>query len=169
MNQNMKLLSSYETCGKYGSVKLYIHGELPGSLSNEDISDIFYDVLSNVNVKIQDKLMSKDLKLLKMFEDETEELKNLFNGEAIYTKQIENQYSDLGSFKFRKWLEVTTRKGIIIIGWRKRVINVDWSRSDIKKTAYYLFPSENVTKGDYYIHAWGINKAKEYIDILLNT
>lgn len=104
-----------------------------------------------------------------MFEDEIEELKNLFGSEAIYTKQIENKYSDLGSFKFRKWLKVTTRKGIIVIGWRKRVINIDWSRSDIKNTAYDLFPDEDVTKDDYYIHAWGINKAKEYIDVLLNN
>lgn len=165
----MKLLSSCETYGRYGSVKLYINGELPSSISDEDIFDIFYDVLPKVNVKIQDKLMSKDTELLKMFEDEIEELKNLFNGEAIYTKQIENKYSDLGSLKFRKWLEVMTRKGIIVIGWRKRVINIDWSRSDIKKISYDLFPDENVTKGDYSIHAWGINKAKEYIDVLLNS
>ncbi|WP_304977217.1 hypothetical protein [Parabacteroides goldsteinii] len=164
----MKLLSSFETCGKYGSVKLYINGELPGSISDEDIYDIFYNVLPKVNVKIQDKLMSKDIELLKMFEDEIKELENLFDGKAIYTKQIENKYSDLRSLKFRKWLEVTTRKGIIVIGWRKRVINIDWSRSDIKNTAHDLFPDENVTKGDYYIHAWGINKAKEYIDVLLN-
>lgn len=164
----MKLLSSFETCGKYGSVKLYINGELPGSISDEDIYDIFYNVLPKVNVKIQDKLMSKDIELLKMFEDEIKELENLFDGKAIYTKQIENKYSDPGSLKFRKWLEVTTRKGIIVIGWRKRVINIDWSRSDIKNTAHDLFPDENVTKGDYYIHARGINKAKEYIDVLLN-
>lgn len=68
-------LASFETCGKYGYVKLYINGELPSSISNEDIYDIFYDVLPNVNAKIQDKLMSKDLKLLKIFEDEIEELK----------------------------------------------------------------------------------------------
>lgn len=165
----MKLLSSFETCGKYGSVKLYINGELPSSISDEDIYDIFHDVLPNVNTKIQDKLMSKDIKLLKRLEDETEELKNLFNGEAIYTQKIDNKYSDQGYFKFRRWLKVTTRKGIIIIGWRKRVINIDWSRSDIKKTAYDLFPDEDVTKDDYYIHAWGINKAKEYIDVLLNS
>ena len=72
----MKLLSSFETCGKYGSVKLYINGELPGSISDEDIYDIFYNVLPKVNVKIQDKLMSKDIELLKMFEDEIKELEN---------------------------------------------------------------------------------------------
>lgn len=30
-------LASFETCGKYGSVKLYINGELPSSISDEDI------------------------------------------------------------------------------------------------------------------------------------
>lgn len=165
----MKLLSSYETRGEYGPVKLCISGELPSSLSDEDISDIFYGVLPKVNVKIQDKLMSKDSMLLKMFEDEIEDMKNIFNGKAINTEQIENQYSNLGCLKFRKWLKATTRKGIIVVGYRARVINIDWSRSDIKKTAYDLFPNEDATKGDYYIRARSIDKAKEYIDILLNT
>ena len=44
----MKLLSSFETCGKYGSVKLYINGELPGSISDEDIYDIFYNVFIKI-------------------------------------------------------------------------------------------------------------------------
>jgi hypothetical protein len=62
---------------------------------------------------------------------------------------------------------VTTSRGVIKIGWRSRVINIDWSESDIKGLAKELFPNENVTKEDQYIHAWGYDKAKEYISVLM--
>jgi len=75
------------------------------------------------------------------------------------------------------WFDVHFGKGLkyrgrIKIGWRKRVINIDWSgmainfgrgvfdyRGDILKS----FSKEDVTKGDYYIHAWGIEKATFYL------
>lgn len=163
----MKELSFFQTCGKYGTVKLAINGELPESLSDEFISDILYGVLSSINDKIQEKMMSDDQALLSQLKRESEELKSLFGSEIIYVRYIENQYLNYGYFKLRKWLEVTTRLGVIIVGWRKRVIEIDWSKSDIKEKAETLFHNEDVTYGDYYIHAWGLAKAKEYIGILL--
>lgn len=47
------------------------------------------------------------------------------------------------------------------IGWRKRVINIDWEAS--KKNLLNLFDSEDVTKGPDYIHAWTTEKAAEYL------
>ena len=82
----------------------------------------------------------------------------------IYVKEIENGYSKRN---IEPWYVVTTSKGPITIGWRKRVIQIDWSKSNIKVGSIH-FPSEDVTKGDYFIHAWGYEKAKEYITLLLN-
>jgi hypothetical protein len=63
---------------------------------------------------------------------------------------------------------VTTNIGRVKIGWRKRVINIDWSDTVVKKKAEELFPEENVTKGGYdnhfYIHAWSYEDAKKYLD-----
>jgi len=62
------------------------------------------------------------------------------------------------------WFKVETEVGTITIGWRKRVINVDWSETPHKgKDLMSLFASEEVTKGGGFIHAWGIDKAVEYL------
>lgn len=53
----------------------------------------------------------------------------------------------------------------ITIGWRKRVINIDWEESG--KDLSGLFESEDVTKGAGHIHAWGYDKATEYLAKIL--
>ena len=82
----------------------------------------------------------------------------------IHAQAVKNEYGETPHFP---WFKVTTSRGVIKIGWRYRVINIDWSESDIKGLAKELFPNENVTKEDQYIHAWGYDKAKEYISVLM--
>lgn len=57
------------------------------------------------------------------------------------------------------WQEVTTQIGKFVIGWRKRVISIDWGKPDYA----HLFEKENVTKWETGIHAWGDQKAIEYL------
>ena len=57
------------------------------------------------------------------------------------------------------WFDVKTELGVIRIGWRKRVINIECNWNDLKQ----LFPNEDVTKEKNYIHAWGKEKAIEYL------
>ena len=85
----------------------------------------------------------------------------------IYAEEAPNGYwrSDPEAVNI-PWLRVTTNRGVIIIGWRKRVIEINWN-SEVGKTASELFPDEDVTKADYMIHAWGYDKAKEYLAKLL--
>lgn len=84
----------------------------------------------------------------------------------IYVERVSNEYNPTHSI-INPWLIVTTKKGRIKIGWRKRVINIDWSDSAIHDIAPDLFPKEDVTKYDKVIHAWGYGKAKEYISTLM--
>lgn len=57
------------------------------------------------------------------------------------------------------WWFVKTSRGWVKIGWRKRVINIDWTHTDIRKK-----PTEDdVTKYDNCVHAWSIEKAIEYV------
>lgn len=61
------------------------------------------------------------------------------------------------------WLLVKTEIGLIKIGWRKRVIEIDWTDTGIK-----LVVKDDVTKGDYYCHAWSYPNAIEYLTELVN-
>ncbi len=86
---------------------------------------------------------------------------------AIYVEEIPNEYCSGACCVNRPWLIVTTPMGRIKIGPRKRVISISWEDSLIKQTAQELFPGEDVTKDGRTIHAWGIDKAREYVGRLL--
>lgn len=60
------------------------------------------------------------------------------------------------------WFKVNTIYGTgILTGWRKRVINIDWSAWGYDFS--YLFPEEKVTLDEEGIHADNEKKAIEYL------
>lgn len=71
---------------------------------------------------------------------------------------IPNQYWD----DPEPWILATIDGVVIRIGWRKRVISISWD-----KPLEGLFLNEDVTKGSTYIHAWGEEKCKEYLAVIL--
>lgn len=81
----------------------------------------------------------------------------------IYAERIPNEYSNDAWGKMRPWYLVTTERGKFKIGWRKRVIVLDWSQSDIKSDAETLFPHEYVTKEGKMIHAGSYEDVERYI------
>ncbi len=118
------------------------------------------DLLSEETIKVDPRSKEEATK-------ERQEILELFKDHAIFVEEIPNGYSNGWYSKHLPWFVVTTKLGRITIGWRKRVINIDWEGSIINKTANELFPGEDVTKGNKCIHAWSYEKAKEYIDVLL--
>jgi hypothetical protein len=60
------------------------------------------------------------------------------------------------------WYRVKTEIGTLAIGWRKRVIHIDWERADFPLPGD-LFSKEDVTQTAHSIHAWGDAKAVEYL------
>ena len=87
-------------------------------------------------------------------------------------EEIPNEYCKDYCCVHKPWFNVKTPQGTIKIGWRKRVINITWPEG-INKNGNELFPNEDVTKytvGNLHtIHAWGYDKAKEYLAKILNT
>ena len=59
------------------------------------------------------------------------------------------------------WFVATTPLGAVVLGWRKRVIHIDWSATG--KDLLGLFQTEDVTKDEHSVHAWGPDKAVEYL------
>lgn len=79
----------------------------------------------------------------------------------VLVEEIPNGYWPSGASyeKARRsspWAVVTSELGRITLGWRKRVIELDWSGSLVKGDAPTLFPGWTATKGskgERYIHA----------------
>ena len=81
----------------------------------------------------------------------------------IYVKEIDNEYCGPMCCPHRVWLLVYTQAGPIKVGWRKSVMELNWSHSQITRSVEAVFASENVTKGDRMIHTWGYDKLTEYL------
>lgn len=106
--------------------------------------------------------MLQDEESIRHGKEMKEKILSLFDG-AIFVEEIPNGYCSQACCIHYPWFIVTTKIGHIKIGWRKRVINIDWSKTNQKKSANELFPNEDVTKEGHSIHAWGYDKAKEYL------
>lgn len=103
---------------------------------------------------------SKGFKEFRGYELTEEEVNLLFQkvGIEILAKyRIENEYWDLPS-AYCWWL-VKIKEGLIKLGWRKRVIEIDWSDTKIEK----IVTEDQVTKSKTYVHAWSFDKAVEYL------
>lgn len=73
------------------------------------------------------------------------------------------------------WWNVKMEHGTITIGWRKRVISINWEKTAYRPKADYKWEYEpsrqpltrdEVTNDDTLIHAWGYGKAIEYLQVL---
>jgi hypothetical protein len=86
--------------------------------------------------------------------------------DPVFVEEIPNEYCPRPCCMHRPWFVVTSRIGHIKIGWRKRVVHLEWTRSMATESASVLFPAENVTKLDHTIHAWSGEKVVEYLGVL---
>ena len=76
---------------------------------------------------------------------------------------IPSQYSDNRVY-CGPWMVLKTQHGQIRMGWRKRVISIQWDDTNEAITA--PFEQEDVTKDAHLIHAWGEEKAIAYLTAL---
>lgn len=72
-----------------------------------------------------------------------------------YAHEIPNEYwPETCVLKRLKspWFRIHTTLGGFKVGWRKSVIELDWSDTCIRGKSREIFPDENVTRDDHYIH-----------------
>lgn len=90
-----------------------------------------------------------------------------------YYREVPNEYWTDHYGLDRPWLLVHTDIGIIKIGYRKRVVSIDWGETCLaaeSSNAATLFP-DVVLDGDdpYNVHAWSPEDAREFLERLLNS
>ncbi len=140
------------------------------AMSDRELDDTDSQNLSALGREImetvQERSIALDPKSQEHAKEERAKLIALFP-EPIYVEDTPNGYCNQYCCKHLPWFIVTTKIGKFVIGWRKRVINIDWSSTQVPFTARGVFPNEDVTQGDRSIHAYGYDKAKEYIDHLM--
>lgn len=161
----MKQVYYVHTYGTLNETKLEINLSLSRELTENDKNNI-QRIGNSLMEALYSESIKTNLKIIQDAKNEKEKLIALFP-DKIFVQQIPNEYSDDAYYQMFPWLLITTIKGPIKIGWRKRVLEIDWSNTIIDKLAEDLFPNEDVTKGNSYIHAWGYEKAQEYINKLL--
>lgn len=84
-------------------------------------------------------------------------------------QEIANQYwpphSDYDEVR-TPWLRVFTHRGVIVVGWRKRVIEIDWSDSVIERHGRDVVAQQANTHGPTLCHAYGWTEAAECLQRL---
>lgn len=137
-------------------------------LDNEDRWAIRSHVEAIENI-IRGRTYREDPKVIAACAEQKTKLLAAFEGHLIYAKAVPNEYFSPDEIygQMHPWFLVTTTRGIIKLGWRKRVINLEWDQSDIPKDAVSLF-TEDVTKGPGYIHCYGYESLKQHVQALLS-
>ncbi len=167
--EDMKILSGIESYGGGGSFKgkIFIESKKFDALSEESRNKISYDA-SNFLQRVQENICmewAKDNEAGKR-DAHVVELSELFKSagfDPIHVETVANEYCSQSCCYHLPWIIVTTDKGRIKLGWRKRVLNLDWSDSDLGIDGEVMFKGENTTTGQSYIHCWSYEKAIEYL------
>lgn len=82
--------------------------------------------------------------------------------EVLAKWKIQNAYygaSADGRIPSVPWWLVKTNFGLIQLGWRKRVISIDWSDTPIR----FVVTEDDVTKSAEYVHAYSMEDATKYM------
>lgn len=161
-----KVIFGYKSWGTKHSIDFEIHADINRELTDNDHWNI-REYADKMIKALMEETIKLDPNSKLVAEQDKKDILSLFGDRSIFVDEIPNGYCSEYCCKHLPWFIVTTKKGRIKIGWRKRVIHIDWEDSIIKEDADTLFPDEDVTKFGKGIHAWGLDKAKEYIDILL--
>lgn len=167
-----KMLHGFESIGSVTGelgIKIMIakSGLIDADLQDDELLNIAYKALDDLKNQLIAVVIARDPEAQVKAKREREELLELFGDRPIFVEAIPNGYwNNDGHFRHLPWFIVTTSVGRIKIGWRKHVINIDWTETVGTRTAEELFPSESVTKGERMIHAYGYGKARQYVEAI---
>lgn len=137
-------------------------------LKLKTISEAAYAAAELVEKEVRSEIIANDPIQIQRSANEKKDLISIFT-EPIFVESIPNGYCSRYCCKHLPWFIITTKVGRFTIGWRKRVINIEWIGIPNAARAEKLFPNEDVTKGDYSIHAWSLEDAKRYVKTVMEN
>ena len=157
-----KSVSFYE---EHGGLKLEIFLDAGRKLTENDNRNIrrYADKIIE-SVQTETNLIDPDRQKVKMQMEK--EILSLFT-RPIFVEKIPNGYCSGHCCVDTPWFIVTTKVGRIKIGWRKSVINIDYSDTIVKEKAEVLFSKEDTTRHGKVIHAWSVGDAKRYLNKII--
>ncbi|HEU4509055.1 MAG TPA: hypothetical protein VFR78_12490 [Pyrinomonadaceae bacterium] len=161
-----KVLRSVESIGAV-SFGIRIEVAAPAEFS-EKLELLSYEITDQIEQQILRDFHTGNQDSQNRAAAEREQLLSLFP-DPIYVEAIPNGYCPRACCEHLPWFVVTARAGRVKIGWRKRVIQIDWSECPQTATSKELFADDPTTKGERMIHAWGAEKAKEYVVAILRS
>lgn len=172
--ENMKLLGSVESHGQRGSFKgeVNIEFEKFDALPEHVRNHIGFDATDFLQ-KLQEQISMAWVKENEVDErnEHVAELTELFKSagfDTVHVETIDSEYCKEPCCYKYPWIIATTNQGRIKLGWRKRVMTLDWSDSDLGIDGREFFKGEHTTIEQSYIHCWGKDKAVEYLRKLKN-
>lgn len=154
-----------ESLGDAFSVGIDLRVASPVGVS-EGVTRAAYKAAELLEEAITRDFYASDKEAQERAAEERRQLLACFGSALIYVEPIPNGYCNKACCEHRPWFRVTTKIGPITIGWRKRVIVVDWNNSVLNEEAQKLFPDDQTTKAGCMIHAWSYEKAREYLAAL---
>ncbi len=109
--------------------------------------------------------------MAKFTKEEATSLMTLAGFVVEETYELVNQYwpnvADYDNIRRESpWFLFLTEEGLIQVGWRKRVLNIDWSGSDYRATVEEPITQDDTTKTDTCVHAWNLGDAVKYLTTL---
>ena len=149
-------------------IKIMVGGNgLPDLSSDDDyeLSQAADEAVRGV-IKVLRRRMAKTNPKTAIASDNNRKILEIFD-KPIFVEEIQNGYCDDVCCEHLPWFVVTTKVGRITIGKRKRVFHIDWEDTVGTCTSAELFEDEDVTKDKHYIHAWSVEDAKRYVDLII--
>lgn len=153
---------SFGEDGVFG-IRVQVGGTNMPDLQHDLIQNAVYDAMRKIKTAVREVRKAADPKTSEEAKARRASLLRCFAEQPIYVEEIPNGYCSDWCCKHLPWFIVTTSVGRFKIGWRKLVIHLDWEGSRVMTTAERLFPDDDVTKDGRMIHAYGYEKAKQYI------
>jgi len=137
-------------------------------IKSKAIAFALYDAAKAIKTEVLSQIVRDQPDSMRAVELERASLLSMFKT-PIYVEEIPNGYCSEYCCRHRPWFVVTTSVGRFTIGWRKRVIQIDWKDTVGTKPAIELFPEEKTTMEDKYIHAWSLEDAARYIETVIKS